>query len=65
MVAFRRYSVFRSATIICAKCGWSGQGRQTTVGKFFVEGMVTEYHCPQCCEYVCIAPWPKIGENQE
>src|SRR6266849_6425046 len=62
---FRGYSEFRNATLACPKCAWSGQGRQTEVGEVFEDGMVSEYHCPKCSEYLAVAPWPRIGESRE
>lgn len=62
---FRGYSEFRNATLTCPKCAWSGQGRQTEVGEVFEDGMVSEYHCPKCSEYLAVAPWPRIGESRE
>ena len=35
---FQSYSDFRNATITCAMCGWSGQGRQMKIGAYRAPG---------------------------
>lgn len=59
---FDSHSQFRSATITCPQCRWSGQGRHLTVGEVLERSMATEYHCPTCDEYLAVAAWPLIGE---
>ena len=65
MAAIRSYSKFRRAHLKCKNCCWKGQGRETKVGEVFEDGMVSEYHCPKCGEYLAVAPWPRIGESQD
>ena len=67
---FQSYSDFRNATITCAMCGWSGQGRQMKVGEVHEEARVREYYCPKCGggrsdDYLAVAPLPLVGEPQE
>ena len=67
---FQSYSDFRNATITCAMCGWSGQGRQMKVGEVHEEARVREYYCPKCGggrsdDYLAVAPLPRIGESHE
>jgi hypothetical protein len=67
---FQSYSNFRSATVTCAMCGWSGQGRQMKVGEVHEEAQVREYYCPKCGggrsdDYLAVAPLPLVGEPQE
>lgn len=59
------YSTFRNSQITCKACGWIGLGRETQVGEVFEGGQISEYHCPQCGEYLWAVPWPLIGESQE
>jgi hypothetical protein len=66
---FQSYGDFRSASVTCAMCGWSGQGRQMKVGEVHDEAQVREYHCPKCGggrsgDYLAVAPLPLIGEPQ-
>ena len=70
MPIFKSYSEFRNATITCDLCGWSGQGREMSVGEVSEGGMVSEYHCPRCeggseAQHLAVAPWPRIAESQE
>ena len=67
---FQSYSNFRNATVTCAMCGWSGQGRQMKVGEVHEEARVREYYCPKCGggrsdDYLAVAPLPLVGEPQE
>ena len=67
---FQSYSDFRDATVTCAMCGWSGQGRQMKVGEVHEEAQVREYDCPKCGggrsgDYLAVAPLPLIGESHE
>ena len=67
---FQSYSDFRDATVTCAMCGWSGQGRQMKVGEVHEEARVREYYCPKCGggrsdDYLAVAPLPLVGEPQE
>jgi hypothetical protein len=67
---FQSYSNFRNATVTCAMCGWSGQGRQMKVGEVHEEAQVREYYCPSCGggrsdDYLAVAPLPAVGESQE
>jgi len=67
---FDSYSKFRNATVTCAMCGWSGQGRQMKVGEVHEEARVREYYCPKCGggrsdDYLAVAPLPLVGEPQE
>jgi hypothetical protein len=67
---FQSYSNFRDATVTCAMCGWSGQGRQMKVGEVHEEAQVREYYCPKCGggrsdDYLAVAPLPLVGEPQE
>jgi len=67
---FESYSDFRNATVTCAMCGWSGQGRQMKVGEVHEEARVREYYCPKCGggrsdDYLAVAPLPRIGESHE
>lgn len=66
---FESYSTFRDATVTCAMCGWSGQGRQMKVGEVHEEARVREYYCPKCGggrsdDYLAVAPLPLVGESQ-
>ena len=67
---FQSDSEFRNATVTCAMCGWSGQGRQMKVGEVHEEARVREYYCPKCGggwsdDYLAVAPLPLIGESRE
>jgi hypothetical protein len=67
---FQSYSNFRNATVTCAMCGWSGQGRQMKVSEVHEEAQVREYDCPKCGggrsgDYLAVAPLPLIGESEE
>jgi len=67
---FRSYNNFRNATVTCAMCGWSGQGRQMKVSEVHEEAQVREYDCPKCGggrsgDYLAVAPLPLIGESEE
>ena len=45
---------------VCAKCGWSGKGKDTTLRESFNEG--AEYQCPQCGEYFGFRAYPLLSE---
>ena len=67
---FQSYNNFRNATVTCAMCGWSGQGRQMKVSEVHEEAQVREYDCPKCGggrsgDYLAVAPLPLIGESEE
>ncbi|HKD55204.1 MAG TPA: hypothetical protein VKB72_13395 [Steroidobacteraceae bacterium] len=67
---FQSYSHFRNATVTCAMCGWSGEGRKMKTGEVHEDAQVREYYCPRCgggssSDYLAVAPWPLKGESQE
>jgi len=46
--------------ITCKGCGWSGHGRDMTVGESFEGG--AERHCPKCGEYYGFVAYPMRAE---
>jgi len=67
---FQSYNHFWKATVTCAMCGWSGEGRRMKAGEVHEDAQVREYYCPRCggdkcSDYLAVAPLPLMGESQE
>jgi len=67
---FQSYSDFVNATVTCAMCGWSGEGRQLKASEVHEDAQLREHDCPKCGggksgDYLAVAPWPLIGESGE
>ena len=54
------YFVFRETEETCAKCGWTGRGKEFAVGELFDE--LAEYHCPACDSQIAIQCYPTLAE---
>jgi predicted RNA-binding Zn-ribbon protein involved in translation (DUF1610 family) len=52
---------WKEATHVCPNCGWSGAGRDATVGETYADG--AEYHCPKCERYFGYICYPLISES--
>lgn len=52
---------FHNGTQTCKQCGWSGLGKEATMGDSFAEG--AEYHCPKCYHYFGFQSYPTLQES--
>ncbi|MCH8554568.1 MAG: hypothetical protein LAT76_05375 [Schleiferiaceae bacterium] len=63
------YYHYKTATILCHKCGWSGFGEELSQGEIFSTFM--ELECRTCAEKLVIVPYPTLetvlekGTDQE
>jgi len=58
------YLTFKTASLSCPACGWSGTGAETVLGESY--HTFSERACPKCPdELVAPALFPFIGEDPQ